>query len=221
MNIRYQKPYDNDFDLNYRISNELAEQMGCYEKVFLDDNDRIIKKEFHDEGVLKKLYHYNYKNEDHRLIIDRYRGTFTVSITIKEFSRYEDLLFEKLFIYGDNGDFVGTLLLLYDEQKTVIASGYKDENGRYEYDTCHKYYYDRALNPDDYIFECTFNENGELLELYWNNRHIDDTEQESFVLFNTPEDKATLIKLTSMAEAMIEYYMQPEVDPFFINKSKS
>lgn len=210
--IQYKKSYSQEYE--GWITEQEALSNGNYEKVFLDESKLVLKKELYVDNVLKRLYFYNIPKDKHTDYIEQNQQTNLLSIAFIQLENHGELTFKQAFDYSIKGEFLGTNLGLYDRNKKLIAKGWKNEQGQYEYDSCKKYYYNPAINPDDEIFNCWFNDDGELMELYWSNRHVDPSEQESFVLLNTPEDIETLMQLTGMSRELAEYYMVPEIETF-------
>lgn len=211
--IQYKKLYSQEYE--GWITEQEALYKGNYEKVFFDVNNLVLKKELYADNVLKKLYFYSLSKETYTEHIEQYQQPNLLSISFIELENHGEFIFKQAFDYSIKSEFIGTNQGLYDRHKKLIAKGWKNEHDQYEYDSCKKYYYDPAINPDDEVFNCWFNDDGELMELYWSNRHIDPSEQESFVLFNTPEDIETLMRLTGMSQELAEYYMVPEIEPSF------
>jgi hypothetical protein len=129
------------------------------------------------------------------------------------YSGYE---LKQQFSYDLAGVLTGTILELFDSNQKLVAHGYKDANGDYEYDRTRKYYWDSNINSEEELLECTYYENSGLLwELNWNNFHIDKDGQESLVLLNTPADIQELRDLTGMSQDLADYYMSSEIIPSF------
>lgn len=199
---------------NNFISAQDAFELGNYCKVF-SENDMVIKEEYFFEGQLMGAHLYNI-SETHQTIIKDQQSFGYKWINIVETILYKNNY--KLFTrknYEIDGTFTGTNLHLENALGQTVAYGYKNSNGDYEYDGIRKYYYDSKINPEDELFECTFKDNGDLWELYWNNFHIDDDGQESFVLLNNASDFQRLRDLTGMSEELARYYMNSEIKPDF------
>ena len=176
--------------------------------------DTLVKEERYFNNKLMGLIYYNNDRINHKAIISDNLSLGYNWIRIVEYQLFGDYKLEKAFGYGLNGALKGTDFALFDANLELIAHGYKDANGNYEYDRTRKYFWNRNINPDNELFECTYYEDtGELWELYWSNEHIDNTGQESFVLFNTPEDVQKLISLTGISQELAEYYMSSEIIP--------
>lgn len=197
------------------LSLEEALSSGDYLKVYFE-NGRTSKAESYYENALKGLYFYNYDGLDHLSIIKANQEANYLWINIKEFEMFSDFKLERQYNYDAKGVFFGTNLQLFDPKGELIAYGAKDEAGQYDYSLCRKFYWDRAVNPDYELFECTYYEDSGLLwELDWFNYHIDPDGQESFVLLNTAEDRLKLQELTGLSNELIAYYMSSEIVPTF------
>jgi hypothetical protein len=207
MDIKYKNSYGDFIMLNKAL------QIDEYRKAYYDNN-QLLKEELFYQGNIVGLHYINFKNEDHQVIvrnaIEEYGG-----VVIIEYQMFGLYKLEKSFSYNKNG-YIGNDLALFGPQGDVIAHGFKDENDKYEYDRTRKYYYNRAINPERELFECTYDPNtGALLEIYWNNSHVDSDGQESFSLLNTPADHLELIDLTGMSIDLVNYYMSSEIVPNF------
>ena len=182
----------------------------CYFK-----NDEVQKIERYFERELMGVSVYN-TELNHDTIIQNNQIKGYKWIKIIETTEYENNY--KLFInynYSLNGLFNGQNIHLEDHNSEIVAHGNKDSEGNYDYDLTRKLFFDRDINPERELFECTYKENGKLWELYWNNLHIDDNGQESFVLLNNQEDIKKLIELTGISKELAEYYMSSEIIPDF------
>lgn len=136
-------------------------------------------------------------------------------INVLENEIFNQFKLERKFGYDLDGRLSGIAISFYNQEEELIAHGYKDQNGDYEFDRTYKYYWDTSINPNRELFECTYDDNGKLFELYWNNFHIDDDGQESFVLLNTSENIQELMNLTGMSQELAKYYMSSEIIPNF------
>lgn len=181
------------------------------------DNNLLIKEESFYKGELMGLYVYNLNNQSHVNILTNYGTASYKWINIVEYQIYNGgFKLERTFGYDLDGTLDVTQLSLYDSNSELIAHSILDAAGNPKYENTRKYYFDRDVNPNDALFWCTYREDtGVLIELYWNNYHLDDTGQESFALLNTPDDIQQLISLTGMSQQLAEYYMSPNVIPNF------
>ncbi len=210
MNIKY-KNYSRQFVTEQQIQN-----IDRYYKSFFDANNVLIKEELYSEKKLMALIYYNSNNENHQTIISNNSSVGYTWVNIIEYKFFSEYKLEKVFEYDIDGTEGGIALNLYDLNSELISYGHKDVNGIYDYSITHKLYYDRNINPERELFVCTYQKNtGALLELYWNNYHIDSDGHEAIVLFNTPADIQTLITLTGMSQQVAEYYMISEIIPNF------
>lgn len=197
------------------ITEQQTVNLSTYLKCYSNSNGVIEKEEKYSSGELMGLRFNNYQNENHQVIVSNNNSNNYKWISILENEIHSGFRLEKGFVYAPDGSFKRTHLALYDLQEEVIAHGTKDENGDYDYDWVRKYYFDRSVNPDKELFECTYDDNGNLLELYWNNEGIDPHGQESFALWNKPNDQQELINLTGMSQQLVDYYMVADIIPDF------
>lgn len=195
------------------ITAQQAREIEDYFKSYYNGVTLLKEEEFYQNKLMGLLY-YNNKNENHLTIVNDNSSSSYKWITIIEYEYFNGYKLEKQFGYKLNGTFTGIDLSLYNVNGELIAHGYKNADGNYDYERSRKYYWDRNVNSDDELLECTYYENNGLLrQLYWNNFHIDEDGQESFVLLNTPEDIQKLIDLTGISPELAEYYMSSEITP--------
>lgn len=198
------------------ITNQQLQNVEAYYKSF-EESGVVFKEEFYSRGELMGLIVYNHNFDEHQTIINSNLSTGYKWFAITEFLDYSSgFKLEKNFFYNTDGVFEGNNLALFNPQGKLIAHGSKDENGNYDYYRTRKFYFDSSINnSDEELFECTYKDNGELWELYWNNNHINDLGQDSIVLWDTPEDRQILIDLSGMSNELVDYYMSSEIEPNF------
>ncbi len=209
------------YDIKYKdvIGNDLTIQQlkNCkeYLKVFYIQ-EKEHKEEVYYRGDLMGVNHYNHENKEHQDIIKSYQLNKEQWINIVEYELFLDYKLERKYHYRIEGNLTGIDLALIAPNNDIIGHGYKEADGKYDYSQTKKYYWDRAINTERELFDCTYREDtGTLLELYWNNFHIDEDGQESFALLNTEEDIQQLRTLTGMTEALATYYMHADIVPAF------
>ncbi|HEX8561774.1 MAG TPA: hypothetical protein VF676_02230 [Flavobacterium sp.] len=203
-------------DYGQFVTEQQVGNLESYYRSFFDDNNNLVKDEVYFNGELMGLRYYNNNNENHQTIVTNNTGLGYSWFNIVEYQMFGSYRLERVFEYEMNGTQGGTALSLHNPDAELIAYGHKDQAGVYDFEITRKFYYDRAINPERELFECTYHETtGNLLQLYWNNYHIDEDGQESFVLLNTPSDIQTLINLTGMSQELAEYYMDSDVVPNF------
>ena len=199
---------------NNFITYQQVLMLDDYEKVYME-NDVIIKEETFYKEELMGVSIFN-NTESHQVLINNNQFSGYKWINIVEITNYtNEYKLYKRYGYNLNGVLNGINLELEDTNKNIIAFGYKNVSGNYEYNRTRKYYFDNSINPNGELFECTYKDNGELWGLYWNNEHINNSGQDSIVLWDTPEDLQQLIDLTGMSQELAEYYMSSEIEPKF------
>lgn len=202
--------------LNKFITQQQASALITYDKCYYNTHGIVCKEESFYEGELTRLLIYNYNNESHQTLISNnlnfgYKGISIVDVTHHNYG-YK---LHKMYNYRLDGTLNGINLDLFDSMHNVVAYGYQEPDGIYEYDRIRKFYFDHNINTDKYLFECTYEDNGDLWGLDWNNEHLNNSGQDRIVFYNTPEDKQKLIDLTGMSQSLVNYYMSFEIEPDF------
>lgn len=191
-------------------------QLKSYYKVY-NSNGRIKQMEKFYEGKLKGLIYYKDLDESHQQILDNIfvPGKF-LSIVESE-TRSGGYILEKEFYFSIDGMLSSRSNMLYDINKDLIAAELITDlnTGIPDYNNTEKFFYDRNVNPDEYLFNCRYDEDGRLKELYYNNHHNNSDGQDSFLLDDSPEDIQELRELTGISQQLAEYYMSPNVIPNF------
>ncbi|KGO94797.1 hypothetical protein [Flavobacterium subsaxonicum] len=198
------------------ISEEHAIGINEYYKAFYK-NDVLILEEYYYNTRLAGMDYYNFDNQDHKSILDTYLQDYK-DVGIVEYTPYTNgYKLTTTFGYNEDGLYVTNLDLYNPEGELIGHQSLYD--GVPDYYHTRKYYYNREENPEKYLFECTYREEtGELWELDWNNEHINNSGQDSFVLTNTPKDIEALLALTGMSRELADYYMNSNVVPDFAKK---
>lgn len=210
MSIKYKTENGNFLTL------QQLQNVDAYYKTF-EEFGVITKEEFYSRGQLLGLIIYNSTLQNHQTLIANNLTMGYNWFAITEYINYASgYKLEKNFFYDKNGIFEGSNLILFNTENKLVARGSKDENGNYDYYRTRKFYFDSSINnSDEELFECTYKDNGDLWELYWNNNHINDLGQDSIVLWDTPEDRQILIDLSGMSNELVDYYMSSEIEPNF------
>lgn len=207
------KSFENQF--GHKVSESQAVQSANYSVVY-DDNGEIRMKEVFFNGQFLLVDYFKKANQD---IADAMSEIYTSGkrVVIIDTVFVSGYRLEKKYVHNPEGILSEKSNVLYDPQGEKIAHEYIYDliSGIPEYEDTKKFYFDRSLVPDHCIFDCSFNEDGTLNELYYYNYELNPDGQESFVLLNNPTDLVTLREFTGMSQALAEYYMSPNVEPNF------
>lgn len=211
MNITYKNVFDE------LIHENQTPQLKDYYKVY-NVNDQVKQMEKFYEGKLQALIYYKDVNESHQQIMnDLFTLGKFISIIEKE-AKSGGYILEKEFHYNGEGVLSSRSNLLYDVNRDLIAEEWITNlaTGIPDYDKTKKFFYDRNVNPDEYLFDCRYDEmSGKLAELYYNNHHINSDGQDSILFDDSPEDILELRTLTGISQQLAEYYVSPNVIPVF------
>lgn len=207
------KSYE-DF-LGRPISEKQALEQANYSIIYKENGELRLKEKFLD-GEFFLTEYYKKPNQD---IADAMLEVYTPGkmVVIIESSIISNYRFDKEYIHDREGVFIERSNVLYNTQGDLIAHDYICDliTEIPEYENTRKFYYDRSLVQNHCVFDCIYNVDGTLYQLYYYNYEFDPDGQESFVLTSTPEDITTLMEFTGMSRALAEYYMSPDVKPNF------
>ena len=190
-----------------------------YYKAYIDNNV-LQKEEFFVKQELNGLKYYNNSSDVHQTIINDNlpaNGEYNwLSIIERETVSGTSYILDKVYTYDRLGNYTGRENILSDVNGDEMGYECIDKNGVTLYHLTRKEYWDRSINPDRELFECTFAEStGNLEYLYYNNEHIDEDEHESIFLVNNATDKQTLMNLAGISQDLADYYMVAAVIPTF------
>lgn len=76
-----------------------------------------------------------------------------------------------------------------------------------------KRYYDSSINPDDYLFESFYNEDGSLNRIEYNSFHTDPCGQDGEDFVDNPESLKAFMVLADISQELLDYYVSPYVLP--------
>lgn len=180
-------------------------------------NGAIKTKEYFLDGEFFALYYYRLPNENIQEVLQNNIVPGHSLVIVDKVIYTDGYLLEKNFTYNPEMELNSISNTLFDPNGEAIGYEWIDDlvNNIPDYTLTKKYYYNRSVNHDDNLFECSFNNDGSLLEIYYNSYHTEPTGQDSEVFFNTPEDISTLRQLTGISQQLAEYYMVPQVTPNF------
>lgn len=196
------------------ISEQQSINEQIYSKLFVESSG-ITKMETYMNGLKSSITVYNSGTGGHLSLINPYLNENLYWIGVSEKTIYPNgnVLINK-YTYGTDTILKGMNIHLEDSMGRILACGHKDETGSFEFDQTHKYYYDDSINSERELFNCRYDEtSGEMIELYYNNFHLDDDGHEALVLKNTAGDIQVLMNLTGMSLAKATWYMSPEIIP--------
>lgn len=194
------------------ISEQQALSKGEYSISYIIDG-KVKRVELFFNGEIKSMIYYRGINETHQEILDL-EILNNHHIAIREIETFGKYKLEKDFIYDDLAILKANRNYLYDINSLQV--GYEwIENGATVYDKTRKFFYDLDQNPDTYLFECTYNEDGSVFEIEFNNLHLDPSGHESKIFDHSPEDIAELMSISGISQELMDYYLSSDVTPNF------
>ncbi|MES2619109.1 MAG: hypothetical protein V4613_14625 [Bacteroidota bacterium] len=203
-------------NLGNMISEKQALWLSEYRKVH-NVNGVVKQEEEFFKGNFVRLYYYKDQNETHQQIMANFFISGKLITIIERETVASVYTLEKSFNYNANGNLAGKGNRVFDANNDLIAhEEIWDLNSNVpKYELTKKYYYDRNINPEKYLFECSYKDNGTLGLLYYNNEHFNPDEQDSEVFDDSPQDIQTLRDLTGISQDLADYYVSSEVIPNF------
>ncbi len=195
-----------------------AARLDSYYKIY-SLNGKIKQKERFQNGQLQLMTYYKEANEVHHEIMDEFFSSgMYISIVGRE-SIIGGYVLEKGFDYDENGALYVKRNELFDVNGNIIAFDYTKDliTNIPEFEKTRKYFYNPAVNPDYHLFSCSYDENtnGKLLEIFYNNYHLNDDGRDAIYFADIPEDQETLKQLTGISSQVAAYYVSPTVVPVF------
>ena len=194
------------------ITLQQTSSVSSYSKHYIIDGELKKIENFYD-GIFENLVYFKAEDESHQEIMNAEFSDEKL-ISIREIEIFGDYRLEKDFVHNELGVLYAQRNVLYNSNDKIIGHEWI-ENSVTEFDRSRKYYYDLNINPNNYLFECTYDEFGNLFELEYNNFHIDPDGQESIILNDASNDISTLVDLTGITQTLIDYYLIPDVTPNF------
>lgn len=212
MNIEFKNMFDET------IYEHQAAQLETYYKTYRL-NGEIKYRERFQNGQLQLLTYYKEANEVHHEIMDEFFSSgMYISIVGKE-SITGGYLLETGFDYDENGVLYVKRNELFDVKGNIIAFDYTKDliTNIPEFEKTRKYFYDPGVNPNYHLFSCSYDENanGKLIEIFYNNYHLNDDGRDAIYFTDIPEDIEMLMELTGISSQLAAYYVSPIVAPSF------
>ncbi|EDM33909.1 hypothetical protein PBAL39_05961 [Pedobacter sp. BAL39] len=198
------------------ISENQALKMGKY-YVVQDDGGEVKQiEEFYAGRPILLTYFNNSGETDEQLINRVFREGWQLTIVNSEIYAH-DYLIRRRTHYSIHKTLLAKSHQFLDKYKNIIAYAWISDlvKGIPDHSMTKKFYYDPEINPNEYMFDCEYNEDGSLLELYYNSLHTNISGQDSEVYLNNPKGIATIRALTGISQGLAEYYMTADVIPRF------
>lgn len=198
-----------NFD-NIEITQQQAAMLDKYSKKY-EENNTLKKEEFFIDQKLTTTIYYKSPNETVNSILTQFTGQNVVIRTITLINTKE---FEQNDVYNNSGELIEKYNYLYDQNKDVICREEIDLNTNLPiYSETVKYYFDRDLDPENELFECCYNEDGDLEHIIYNAYEY----QESKWFWEGGEpgesDIETLQGLTGLNATQMNYYLSATLLP--------
>jgi len=199
------------------ISKTQALKMKEYSMVE-DFNGEVQQVITFDDGRPILLMYFNHSAETDEQLINRLPTVEAQGLTIIDVETYaENYVLQRQRHYNSYKVLLAKSNHFFDKHKNLIAYDWIRDlvTGIPDHSMTKKFYYDPEINPSRYVFDCEYNADGSLLELYYNSLHTNISGQDSEVYDDSPEDIATLRVLTGISQGLAEYYMTADVIPHF------
>lgn len=206
--------YDDWF--GFFVEEHEIESMEAYSKIYLENED-IVKREYYLDKELKKQEYFTTELEDRDTLIQKYNSSGIIT-HIGERAYIEQFIHEKLFIFDEAGQMVDIVNFVYDSERNLIVSSHTldFEEEIPVWDDTRKYYVDENIRPGDDLFDCHFQESGELIPIMLDIEELDLGEHDGIWVYNNEEGILDLMKYFSMSRSLAEFYVSTEIFPWKI-----
>lgn len=195
------------------ISQQQASMLNLY-CIQYEENNQLKKQDFFVNQQLNTVVYYKNENEILSDIISEFSGT---RLVIKEFSYVGNKKIEYNNVYNTTGALDEQYNFAYNQNLEVICWEYIDnESGLPIYTKTRKFYFDSDIDPEDELFDCTYNEDGSLDRILYAPHAIQDSMD--FWEDGVPgeSDIETLRGLTGLSEEEMNYYLTADILPEII-----
>jgi hypothetical protein len=200
--------------LGSEISQIQALNSKEYTKV-TEVNGSPKRKEYLANGNVYFIQYYKDPGETEQQIVNLLIGEGKKFSIIERQTVLGNYQLEKSRIFSVAGQLVAMSNELYDPYGKQVATETIDNvsAGVPDYVYTKKYYFDPSINPETFLFESYFNEDGSFDKIYYNSLHTHPDEQDSEVLTDDPQDVQRLRDLTGISQQLADYYLVANVIP--------
>lgn len=122
---------------------------------------------------------------------------------------------EKRYYYNKDGILETIFNTVYDSENNVVVSSFTDdvENEVPYWNGTTKYYYDRSVRADDNLFECYYNDDGQLIPITIDVDELGYGDHDGTWVYNDAEGIADLVRIFGMSKQLAEFYVSSEIVP--------
>ncbi|WP_298903495.1 hypothetical protein [uncultured Psychroserpens sp.] len=122
---------------------------------------------------------------------------------------------EKLYHYNSDKILETIVNSVYDCENNVIVSSFTDdiENEIPYWNGTSKYYYDKSIRVGDSLFECHFNDNGELIPITIDVEELGLGDHDGTWIYNDADGIEDLMRIFNMPKFLAEFYVSSEIIP--------
>lgn len=122
---------------------------------------------------------------------------------------------EKLFHYNPKKVLETIVNLVFDSENNVVVSSFTEDliheipywNGT------SKYYYDKAIRPDEPLFECSYNDQGALVPITIDVEELGLGDHDGTWIYSDEEGIHDLMQIFNMSRSLAEFYLSSKILP--------
>ncbi|MCT4580253.1 MAG: hypothetical protein N4A35_02460 [Flavobacteriales bacterium] len=182
---------------------EPAEVKGAYQK-----------KEVYKNGALVEFEVFMERDQKHSEILNN-PSLKGVQISIGTRQTIGELRYEKVYCYESTKVLSTIFNTVFDKENQVIVSSFTDdiENEVPYWNGTTKYYYDSSIREGDALFECQYNDDGELIPITIDVEELGLGDHDGTWIYNDAEGVADLMRIFKMPHSLAAFYVSSVIVP--------
>jgi len=196
------------------IINEIELPVDGYYSEPNDIQGKYKTREIYQNGKLNEYIIFNEGNKN-RIEILNYLNVQEIKIAIGYREYIGKFRHEKLYHYNSNKILETIINLVYDSENNVIVSSFTDDtiNETPYWNGTSKYYYDKAIRPDDSLFECHYDDDGDLIPITIDVEELGLGDHDGTWIYNNEEGIKDLMQIFNIPKSLAEFYVSSEIIP--------
>lgn len=176
---------------------------GKYKSKEIYENDKLTN--------FTVFFDFNIKHAE-ILKNKNYQG-IDVSIGIRTY--FGIIRHEKIYHYNSKGVLETIFNRVFNSENNVIVSSFTDDtiNETPYWNGTSKYYYDHAIRPDHSLFECHYDDDGNLIPITIDVEDLGLGDHDGTWIYDDEDGINELIKIFNMPRALAEFYLSSNIIP--------
>lgn len=152
-------------------------------------------------------------HQNHNVLLDRL-GFEKVKVVIGVRRYLGAFRHEKLYHYNNN-ELKTIHNAVYDPDNNVIVSSFTDDivHETPYWNGTSKYYYDKRIRADESLFECYYDDHGELIPITIDIEELGYGDHDCIWVYNDEDGVHDLMKIFKMPRHLAEFYVSSEILP--------